>query len=242
MGNWGPKVGVGSRVRGEEWIQPTYRIKISLRLVWPTQCFNGYEHININRLPSKAGFLDALKNRRSQTYIPTKYPSAGVECCLPSGEPTLYGHHSPTSSATTSTWHLCTTELLTPSIRHSAGCLAHGKLSGTGRPCLPPPKRKLQDQVTIFDLLSEPWGALPPYRGEVLLLFPPHPASPMLSHSASSFSLWTQAQGRWRAGILQRQWYVKIESDDGGKGRERRVTEQLLFFFLNEYVEVLTLN
>lgn len=178
MGNWGPKVGVGSRVRGEEWIQPTYRIKISLRLVWPTQCFNGYEHININRLPSKAGFLDALKNRRSQTYIPTKYPSAGVECCLPSGEPTLYGHHSPTSSATTSTWHLCTTELLTPSIRHSAGCLAHGKLSGTGRPCLPPPKRKLQDQVTIFDLLSEPWGALPPYRGEVLLLFPPPPRLP----------------------------------------------------------------
>lgn len=35
--------------------------KISLCLVWPIQCLNRYEHLNINRLPSKAGFPGPLE-------------------------------------------------------------------------------------------------------------------------------------------------------------------------------------
>lgn len=106
-------------------------------------------------------------------------------------EPTLSSHQSPTSSATTSACHLGSIEVLTPNIRHSASCLAQGKLSGTGRLFLPLKESYRIKLPSLTCSLSPEVPCLP--TGEMFPSFSP----PLLSHSVSRFALWTWAQGRW---------------------------------------------
>ena len=174
--------------RGEGWGMNPAHTGLKSVFGLPTQCFNGYD-ININRLPSKAGFPDALEQYKILELYSHKVPISW-SWVLPR-EPTLSSQQSPTGSATTSACHLGSIEVLTPNIRHSASCLAQGKLSGPGRPFLPLKESyriKLQS-LTCF--LSPGVPCLP--IGEMLPSCSPH----MLSHFASRFALWTWAQGRW---------------------------------------------
>lgn len=117
MESWWPRVGVGGGIGMGNESSP-HSVKISLCLVWPTQCLNRCEHLNINRLLSKAGFPRSLeKSRRSWAYVPTKYQSTRVECRLPLRSPPSLGHHNPKSSAIVSTWHPHTSGFLIPGIQ-----------------------------------------------------------------------------------------------------------------------------
>lgn len=145
--------------RGQGWGMNPAHTRLKPVFGLSTQCFSGYD-ININRLPSKAGFPDALEEYKILELYSHKVPISW-SWVLP-GEPILSNHQSPTGSATTSTCHPCSTEVLMPNRRHSASCLAQGKLSGTGRPFLPLKEsyRIKLPSMTCFLSPGEPRGAL----------------------------------------------------------------------------------
>lgn len=99
-------------------------------------------------------------------------------------EPALSG--SPQSQELSHCVNLASTHIWVFNTRHSAGCLAHGKLSGTGRPLLSPPKKSKRMKLPYF--VFRALGCPVSLQGRCST-----PAPPLLSQSTSSFSLWTQA-------------------------------------------------
>ena len=115
-------------------------VKISLCTVWPTHCLKCCEHWNINRLPPKARFPGSSEKGEDSGFA---FPQSTNQLELSAACP-LRSFSSPVTTVpkgqplNKSAWHLGIPGVLTPTIRLSAGCLAHMKLSGTGRPFLPP--------------------------------------------------------------------------------------------------------
>lgn len=112
-------------------------VKISLCLVWPTKCLNRYEHLNIDRHPSKARFPGSFKKGEDLGLVfPQSTSQLAWNTACPLRSPPSPG---PISSATAPAWYLGIYILgyFMLNIRRSAEHLAPGKLLETGRPFPP---------------------------------------------------------------------------------------------------------
>lgn len=124
-GGWGRGMGKGSCPRC---------VKISLCLVWPTKCLNRYEHLNINRHPSKARFPGSFERGEGlglafpQSISRLAWNAACPLRILPSP--------GPKSSATAPAWYLgiyygilCLIEGVRKGIWHTGSSWEQGDLS-----------------------------------------------------------------------------------------------------------------
>lgn len=82
---WRGLSGVGGAIGMGNESSP-HCVKISLCLVWPTQCLNRCEHLNINRLPSKAGFPGSLEKAEDPGRVfPQSTNQLGLSATCPRG-------------------------------------------------------------------------------------------------------------------------------------------------------------
>lgn len=128
-------------------------VRISLCLVWPTPRLNHCEHLNTNRLPSKAAFPGSLeKVDLGLVFSPTtnrvELSTARSLRSLPLHVTTVPRAQPPCQPGIAG--------FLTPNRRHSAGCLARGKPSGTHRPFSPPLTRRYRMKLPSFTCFLSP--------------------------------------------------------------------------------------
>ena len=183
VGNWGPGVGIGegSGVRNES---SPYWIKTCVWFVHTVLQWLWYKY----QQTSFKSWISRCPWKMQDPWVVFPQSAHQLELSTP------WGAHSLQSSESHRLGH----HINLPPVLNwgfNAQQKAFSQLSGPRETLknwetLPPTERKLEDQVAIFDLLSEPWGA----QGS-----PEHPppSFSLLSHSASRFSLWLWVQGRW---------------------------------------------